>query len=347
MAEAIAPGKLILAGEYAVLLGAPAISLAVGTPAMARVNRISGASFLEDVETGNRYSFEWHHDTGLRWTGRDPHDRGRVLVAVLQVLGEEILSSHPFDGLRLCLDTREFQDQSAAGERIKLGLGSSAAIVVALVAALTTALGLKLGRNRLAVLSFAAHRLLQRGRGSGVDVLTSIYGGLLSVEPSDSIPAVETLAWPKDLSLLPVWSGSAASTVGMLRKFLLWVDQADAGSRKKISSLKSAADDAAVAWRTADSPSILATNKEYWRALRQVDQAAKLGIVTPAHEKIAAISESAGAIYKTAGAGGGDLGFALATNSQTADKLAKGLTEAGFLVLDRDLAVAGVELIEN
>ncbi len=346
MPKAVAPGKLILAGEYAVLLGAPAISVSVDAPAIARVESHDGLSFLEDVATGHRYDFEWHRDSGLRWMARDPADRGRVPLAVLQVLGQEIPHPRPFDHLCVQLDTHHFHQQDAAGNSIKLGLGSSAAIVVALVGALTSALGLRISRDKITALSLAAHRLLQGGRGSGVDVLSSSCGGLLKVEPGDPMPTTQNLIWPENLVVLPVWSGSSASTVDMLRKFLRWVEQADAVSQKTIPALKSAAANAAAAWLSRDSRSILAATAQYGQVLEQLDRRAKLGIVTPAHKEIAAISESAGAIYKTAGAGGGDLGYALTTSPRCVTQLRKHLVEAGYLVLERKLAVAGLDLIE-
>ena len=73
--------------------------------------------------------------------------------------------------------------RTAAGQRIKLGLGSSAAVTVALMGALLQLVqGGAAGRDKLEALCREAHRHLQGGIGSGIDVATAVAGGLISVD---------------------------------------------------------------------------------------------------------------------------------------------------------------------
>ena len=139
MAEAHAPGKLVICGEYAVLHGAPAIAVAVDVRARASVAPLPdpGASRLTLPENG-AWAFElgagqprWRERAG-RWPGPDPRGGGggarRATVR---------------DGVRPRdrLDTRAFRTTRGDGKPDKLGLGSSAAITVALTAALLAQAG--------------------------------------------------------------------------------------------------------------------------------------------------------------------------------------------------------------
>ncbi len=137
---ASAPGKIVLSGEYAVLDGVPAISMAVGRRAV--------------VTLANSSSGECN----LSAPGFAGADKYRILDAVC-------------DGVRpeknIKLDSRAFSDGGN-----KTGIGSSAALTVALVASLNESED---------VLSEAllAHRAAQGGAGSGVDVATAVRGGLI------------------------------------------------------------------------------------------------------------------------------------------------------------------------
>ena len=103
---ASAPGKIVLAGEYAVLWGAPAISMAVNRRALATVS---------PNESG---------ECRLVTPGFEGGDGFRIVDAVVN-------NSRPACDLEL--DTTAFMDNGK-----KTGIGSSAALTVALLAALNT-----------------------------------------------------------------------------------------------------------------------------------------------------------------------------------------------------------------
>ena len=137
--EARAPGKLVIVGEYAVLHGAPGISVAVDVPARARLEFLAGAdSELLIPDTGERFGFHWNAAGRVSWLDKSPGALGLPLESCLATLDARGLWP-PVNGPSACrieLDTAAFHDRSAAGQRIKLGLGSSAAVLVALMGAL-------------------------------------------------------------------------------------------------------------------------------------------------------------------------------------------------------------------
>jgi phosphomevalonate kinase len=103
---ASAPGKIVLSGEYAVLDGAPAIAMAVDRRAVASVS--------DNTNDECRVVTEGFESSG--------DARYRIVEAVC--------GARPA-GRDFVLDTRAF-----VADGRKLGIGSSAALTVALVAAL-------------------------------------------------------------------------------------------------------------------------------------------------------------------------------------------------------------------
>src|SRR5207244_938155 len=69
------------------------------------------------------------------------------------------------------------------GERAKIGLGTSAATTVAVVAAVLAAHGVAIDRptfrRQVFRLALVAHTRAQGGRGSGIDVAAAAHGGLI------------------------------------------------------------------------------------------------------------------------------------------------------------------------
>ena len=152
------PGNLLLLGEYAVLEeGGLGLALAPDTRARAvfvpsdagRACTISGRLRSETMS--------WPGNAGLL---------GRVADSMLEAFG-------PFEG-HIDLDTGALYD----GDGRKRGLGSSAAMTVALVALWPVAAGYDpLPEERLVDIATRAHRDAQEGRGSGYDIATSALGG--------------------------------------------------------------------------------------------------------------------------------------------------------------------------
>ena len=89
MSDASAPGKLVIAGEYAVLHGAPAVVMALDVRAQATVSRVAKTdSVLVDSVSGQEFRFHCHEQKGFQWLGRAPGERGRILLVVLSTFLE-------------------------------------------------------------------------------------------------------------------------------------------------------------------------------------------------------------------------------------------------------------------
>ena len=135
-------------------------------------------------------------------------------------------------------------DSEISGEDAKIGLGSSAALCVGIVAGILELNGVKTKNmpDKLKVFKLAciAHYLAQKGIGSGYDVTVAVFGGLLlykrfdgrwlgnEIEDGNKISwiveqewpglEIEILEIPKWLKLNVAYSGKSASTTEMIKK---------------------------------------------------------------------------------------------------------------------------------
>lgn len=330
MIEADAPGKLIVSGEYAVLRGAPAIAMAVGVRAHARIRSGVATSRLAVAGRGT-WDFHWRADGQPLWPVVPSEGQGRILEAVLAALASRSFLPRTLPALEIELDSRGFHARGDDGEARKLGLGSSAAVTVAASRALLGAFAVDADQPVLLDLALDAHRRLQGVAGSGIDVMAAVYGGVVGVNSAES--AVLRLAWPEGLYWLAAWSGCSASTPEMLRRFAAFEVGEPARFRESLQALGARAHTVLDCWRLAAVQEILAAIDAYGEALRQLDAAGRIGIWTPEHERLAGLSREAGAIYKTSGAGGGDFGIAFAADAEVIRRLQARLAGLGILTL--------------
>jgi len=338
MAEAQAPGKLVICGEYAVLADAPAIAVAVDVRARACVEAGKGASRLEVAGEGS-WPFRWDARGLPDWEAQPGQGRGLVLNAVAATLADAGLAMQ--DGLSITLDTLAFH----APEGGKLGLGSSAAIIVALVAALCAEAGRPLSQDTTLELAQVAHRRLQAGGGSGIDIAAAVHGGVVGLVPGEG---VASLRWPEGLHWFAAWSGYGAATMPLLRRFNAYRRRQarSAAGSGPLDQLCEVARAAYAAWQQADAATILRTLEIYGEALNILDTTARIGIATRAHRRMAAMASGLGCVYKTSGAGGGDFGLVLSTDAATITHAAREFAAAGIRVLEGGTGgVAGLRLL--
>jgi len=258
---ASAPGKIVLSGEYAVLFGAPAICMAVQRRAVVTITDAPDA----------------------KGTIATPGYGGADAAAIIDAVDANSRRGRCFE-----LDTRAFSEQGK-----KIGIGSSAALVVALVAAL---------KDSTDVFSAAlvAHGKFQGRAGSGVDVAAAVHGGLIEYEMRAG--NVRPLAWPEGLAMRVLWTGIAASTGAKLDKL------AETRGQPSRATLGEGARHMAKAWRSGDAGRILSEYAAYIDALRRFSLDHDLGVFDAGHDELTDAAIAANLVYKPAGAGGGDIG---------------------------------------
>jgi phosphomevalonate kinase len=310
---ASAPGKLVICGEYAVLDGAPAISAAVDRRAVVTV-RPADAGVV--VSRGFR---DGRHRFGSRG-GRVEWQPGTAALPLFEA-GWAALSPVTDERVEVSLDTTAFH----AGSR-KLGLGSSAALAVALVGGLAAWQGSDADVGRVAA---DAHRAFQGGSGSGVDVATSVAGGLVRFTMAGERAA---LAWPKGLEAAVLWSGVSASTRDRLSRL------ERAASLPSRPALARVAEAAAAAWTGGESAAVIEATRSFVAALRTFSDDHGLDVFAAGHAQLAELAESEGLVYKPCGAGGGDIGIVLGDSAGRVAAFADAAEPAGFARLPLELS---------
>ncbi|GAA3738219.1 hypothetical protein GCM10022239_12300 [Leifsonia bigeumensis] len=343
---ATAPGKLFLLGEYAVLHGAPALLLAVDRRAAVTATVGGGGSpgwRLTARELGIEALLLG--DDGALPTNLAPETREPLALfdAVRREVAAHLekLDVSPDAGVDIHIDTSPFQQDGH-----KLGLGSSAAVAAALTAALAAALasvlsrsrGVDLARDELFALADAAHRRAQGGSGSGGDVAASVYGDRI-LYTRDQPPV--HVAWPDGLDLFAVVTGTGSSTVDLVARVADYGRRDPEGHRRDLDALAELAATTKTALENAGS--FLTLADDYFRALETLGLHSGADIVTDRHRELRALAAASGAVFKTTGAGGGDLGLVFAKLEAT-DELQSAFAHAGAAVIPIPTSLDGVRI---
>ncbi|HZW67250.1 MAG TPA: phosphomevalonate kinase [Pseudogracilibacillus sp.] len=321
------PGKLMVAGEFAVLeKGYPLLVMAVDRYVHTVIEDATSYRFTS--ENFKLYDLTWHFN-GERVIFENYSPRLKfvtsAMTTVLTYLKEKGVETTPFS-----LSVRSELDDEETGA--KYGLGSSAAVVTSVVAAiLEKFLQYPPARSLIFKLAAIAHVRTQ-GSGSGADIAASTYGGVIYYKSfqanwllyelrnsKDILPVIQKkwrylqikeFQFPKNTHLCIGWTGKPASTKSLV---------------SEISKLKktnrSAYDSFLQNSRRAVNLIVQGINQDdeatFFKGITNNRHTlAKLGAVANVPietEKLALLSELAeqvNGVGKLSGAGGGDCGIA-------------------------------------
>jgi mevalonate kinase len=180
MVEASAPGKVYLFGDHAVVYGEPAVPCAIERRATVCVEERADSKLRVHAEDLSLDGFT------VEYTG-DATDRPDVAV------DESLLDAAMGYIDAAVAQARDAADAPEAGFDITVesdiplgaGLGSSAAVTVAGIAAATRELGVDLSPDAIAERAFQAEYDVQDGQASRADTFCSAVGGAVRVEGDD------------------------------------------------------------------------------------------------------------------------------------------------------------------
>ncbi|PID42795.1 MAG: mevalonate kinase [Gammaproteobacteria bacterium] len=184
------PGSIMLMGEHAVLHGELALACAVDKYLYVTLTPRTDQTVIVDSALA-------HYQGSLHDLQHEPK-LGFVLAAI------DALKAHLSNGFSLCVRS-EFAHT--------LGLGSSAAVSVGVVAALSAYAQLDTSPAALFDRALGIVHKVQDGRGSGTDLAASVYGSVVAFRVSPR--SVETLPFDSDLCLY--YSGYKTKTVDVLK----------------------------------------------------------------------------------------------------------------------------------
>jgi phosphomevalonate kinase len=326
----------MLAGEYAVLAGAPAIAVAVRRYLRCRASEAP--------------QFELQA-MGLRWREGEPVPSPLLFAAEALRVGRSFLKGRRLEPAPLSL---AIEDELRATDGRKLGLGGSACTAVAVAAALLQAAGLSPEANRplLFKLAALAHALAQGQSGSAVDVAASTWGGTLwtyraELEPLraalraspeafaaavDSARAPEAVRLRDPPAVMLAFSGQSASTPLLVQRVEAYARREARGFAEFVARSSAACDRLRRALDAADRDAMIEAVRACGEELEALGARAGIEIVTREHLAIAAAARLEGAAAKTSGAGGGDCAIAVGT-SDAIERLGGRLEAEGVLLV--------------
>ena len=351
MIEARAPGKLFVAGEYAVVVpGEPAVLIAVDREVTVRLTVAEGDA--EGHVRSDRYGAAprvWTHDlaNGGIVVAAEPLDYVFAAISVI----ERVRAARGMPARYFDLEIESERDD-ASGR--KYGLGSSGAVTVAVVAALERFydLGLTLEeRFRLALMA----TIMVAPRASGGDIAASTYGGWIRYVSPDRdalaaavaergvAAALEADVWsacsvtslPTPTAIMPLigWTGTPAATESLVEQTRTPV-RADAAMRTAFLADSRDCVARLVHAITADSaPEAMEAIRTARGLLQRLAATSGTPIETPLLGTLCDVAEQHGAAGKVSGAGGGDCGIVLAPATLDAAPILQDWMAQGVLPL--------------
>ncbi|MBI4052528.1 MAG: phosphomevalonate kinase [Candidatus Diapherotrites archaeon] len=368
-----APGKLMLSGEWSVLEnGVPCIVLAVDSRVSATA-RESKAFELHAPDVGlNRVKGTIAENT-ISWTGvLDETQREAILLpkaaieTALKFLHGRGIAVKPFS-----VETSSAISSVSLpnGEKKKIGFGSSAAAVVAIVAAVLKLHGVDVssrsGKDSVYKLAALAHFLGQGKIGSGFDICASVFGNatvyrrfdaewlLKEVESRKPLPEIVDSEWkgyyaepivlPPDFRLCVGWTGKSASTKELVLKIREFKKENEKDYWNVINAIKRTTEQLIGALKANDKKMAMAMLDENRALLKVLSDKSKNNLETPELARLADLAVECGAAGKFSGAGGGDCAIAVCFDGKTAEKVKRAWKENGFVPVDVRVAEKGVE----
>ena len=355
-----APGKLYIAGEYAVLeQDCPAILVAVNQ--FIRVSITKSKS-----STGSIHSKQYSQDS-IHWVRRgaqmviDNRDNPfEYILSAINLTERFCLEQH----IKLRVYDLHVNSDLDSADGKKYGLGSSAAVTVATVKAILRFYNVPFSNELVYKLSAISHYSVQ-GNGSAGDIAASVYGGWIAYQTFDkkwlkreltqkSLSEVVDEAWPglkiqlltppAGMNLLIGWSQKPASTSRLVdetnaNKAALNVEykQFLQQSRKCVLRMIDG-------FEQGNIDLIKMQIRENRKLLQHFAQINQIAIEIPRLSKLINIAESFGGAAKTSGAGNGDCGIVITDEQTNVNELEQQWRKNNVLPLD--LHVHQVKLMQ-
>lgn len=353
------PGKLLIAGEYAVTEpDQPGIVVAVNRYITVQIKKASYNRI--DLPQLGMENVTWEYENE-QVNFSVNNNKLRFIQQAIQVVYRYLSSSDaPF---HLTVSS-ELDDESGK----KYGLGSSAAIVVAVITAI-----LKLQKEQeptddeIFKLASIAHFKTQ-GNGSCADIAASTYGGWLYYVAFDGVwlleqidqpltikelvsmkwPSlyVERLQLPKNLQFCVGWTGKAAATAPMVNKIRSYQRNNPKNYRAFLRDSLAAVQQIVQGCKENKTTLVLDGVERNREVLRSISRLANVKIETPQLEKLAEIAATYGR-GKSSGAGGGDCGIAFVEGENKSAQLRDAWQVAGIKALDLQPSTSGTSVILN
>ncbi|MES1913667.1 MAG: hypothetical protein MHM6MM_005836 [Cercozoa sp. M6MM] len=365
-----APGKVILAGEHAVVYGIKAIACAIALRTNVEAELMQEEQLSLHVSLGDQtLGFTWSVNEVvelLQQNGQWPPRRRLesvnfdTLYSILAPLATGDRVAHTAQVAFLVLYCLLGFAEEKYGMTVEItskipvasGLGSSAAFAAALSGAL---LGLKsltdgesqsvdVDRETVNTLAFQLERVVH-GTPSGVDNTVAVYGGALEFSKRDASVTMRQLPLRCAVPLLLTHTRVPKDTKKMVARVADYLsEQSTADKKKTLQEFGDIADAMATVLQDATSSTDLTALAPLMRRNHALLVAA--GVSHDAIDVVADVCETRGVATKITGAGGGGCTISLlaGVSEETKQQVSDMLTQRGMLPLEAAVGGAGLEV---
>ncbi len=290
-------GKVVLFGEYGVLLGYKAY--------VASINRFATCKFTP----ANKLSF-----TGIQ-NGQKivNQDLFEAVLKACQDLNIKITAGH------YLLDTGDFFDERSQN---KLGLGSSSAAISALCKAMT---------NNNLKLSLLANSYFCKNFGSGLDIVAACSSGITSFKKNKNLiikPIDKSLSKKIWSSLIIIYTNKPQSTKDFVKSFLSVNNTIIKNLLKENEKLANN-----FFSQEFNIDNFISIINRIDTNFINLSKLCKINMISKEHLQIASIAQDFLGAAKISGAGGGDISIACVKKPYR-NGFIKAINNAGYLCIN-------------
>ena len=340
------PGKLMIAGEYAVLDQYQRLVVMAADKYLFATLQTSEENKLNLVNL-DLPDLNWSFDEDIHIDSEDHRIRfvKEAMRVALTYAKEQDVTIPNFS-----LEIRsELDDISGA----KYGLGSSAAAVVGTVSSILTYLLPEAPEAELVFKLASIANINVQQSGSGADIAASTYGGWLAyssfqaewlleelakktqsltrlVKRNWQYLKIEQLDFPENLHLCVGWTGSPASTTELVSQVRKIKHEKHADYAAFMVQSGTAVQGIIHGMKEQDAALILEGIQMNRQALKKLGEVAGVNIETADLTTLCNIAEENGGAAKPSGAGGGDCGIAIVSTAEQKEKVEAAWIAAGI-----------------
>ena len=359
-----APGKLMIAGEWAVLEGYPCIVTAVNRRVHCQIEEKDPTESIEielkDFSVNSKALFASNRLTIIS----GDNEKLKFAKAAVEIALQYVTKPKTF---KLVTWNEKTEIKKGDGTK-KLGFGSSSAAVVAIVSAVLAFHGIGIAsvpeKLRVYKLAAIAHYRAQGKMGSAFDIAAATFGGMITYRRFDANwleeqlksnllrdvvnnkwpqLSAEELDLPKGMNFAAAWTGKDASTAGMIQKMNQFRETDSKAYRNIYSNIGYLVEELVDSIKANDKEKIIKLINENHSLLSELAKKSKIEIETRELRKLHEIARKYGA-GKLSGAGGGDCGIGVCFAKGSADRMKKAWSASGLQVVDVNIENDGVRI---
>lgn len=339
------PGKLYLAGEYAILTPRQAailmavdqyLQVAISPAWSSTITLVNRQDDFPDLELSWDIESLTIENTNELDSLKEAEKNWTYVIQAIHTAGQFIQQ----EGILFQPFQLEITSQLTDASGLKYGLGSSGAVTVGTLKAVLRYHGINLAHQdlyKLAVLSLIA----LGSKGSFGDLAANIYGGWVYyqapnhswlnqlLESENNLHSILSCKWPglviknidvpNDLQILVGWTGNPSGTENLVHQLQKGVENQEDDYSFFLDQARPCVDALKKGLEKEQSSLILQAIHDYRHLLIDLSLAYEIPIETPLLTRLVDLAMVHGFAAKSSGAGGGDCGIALGFHSDKAD----------------------------